>query len=195
MKNIESRRVLATTLAVLLFSTSGCSLIFVKPPSSTGHVAGPRRECTSSKLAPVLDTLFTGAQVARTAFAVGADDSVYDDPAQPLSRGADVGLGLGFTALFLGSAIYGYVNTSKCSKGSREPSDDDDLSPERWTSPTRQAPARSAQQPVEAPPSAPSSNAAVDQPPTTDQPGESNVPASALPSPGTPPPEPNATRP
>lgn len=59
-------------------------------------------QCTSSKVAPILDTLATGYQAVRTGFAVVAPDAAYDDAA--LSREADAGIGLGLTALFLGSA-------------------------------------------------------------------------------------------
>ena len=79
MKIVESRSVRATLLGALLFASSGCSLIFVQPPSSSGRIAGPRRECTRSKLAPILDSAFTAAELARTAYALSASDSVYDD--------------------------------------------------------------------------------------------------------------------
>jgi hypothetical protein len=196
MTIIESHATRALLGAVLLAS-SGCSFTFVHPPSSSGSAAGPRRACTSSKLAPVLDTIFTGAQVVRTAYALSASDSVYDDPTQPLSRGADVGLGVGFAALFLSSAVYGYVNTSECSKRGQGPSDaagaateDDDLSTETWTSPPHRKPGAAAKQPVEpaASPSPPGSDA---EPAPSVEPSESDPPADAPPSP--PPPAPSVT--
>lgn len=108
----------AVAVAALLVSTPGCSFIFVRPPSSgDGRIASTSRggDCTSSRLAPGFDTALGALEVVRTGMAVAADDSVYSDPKQPLSRGADIGLGLGFTALFVGSAIYGFVNTGRCS--------------------------------------------------------------------------------
>jgi hypothetical protein len=69
--------------------------------------------CTSSKAAPIIDTVLAGYEVVRTAAAVAASDRTYDD--LPISRGADIGLGLGFLALFGASAAYGYVVTSACS--------------------------------------------------------------------------------
>src|SRR3954464_7520626 len=112
----------AVAAFALLISTPGCSFIFVTPPSSSadGNVAStsPAGECTTSRLAPGLDSAFGALEVVRTGVALAADDSVYSDPKQPLSRGADIALGLGLTALFVGSAIYGFANTSRCSRQS-----------------------------------------------------------------------------
>lgn len=192
MKIIDSRCIRAAVLGPLLFASSGCSLIFVHPRSSTSYVSGPRRACTSSKLAPVLDTLFAGAQVVRTAYALSASDSVYENPAQPLSRGADVGLGVGFATLFVGSAIYGYVNTSACSKRRQDPSgpDDVDLSPEKWmTSPTPPKAAAPGEQLVQ-PAASPSPPGSVEPPAPPVAPADTDVPGDApsdptpLPAPG-----------
>ena len=104
---------------VLAFMSSGCSLLFVKGPpdaSSSEIISGPGAECTSSKLAPGFDTAFAGLEIVRTGLAASADDSVYQNPNQLLSREADVGLGIGFAALFLGSAIYGFATTERCTK-------------------------------------------------------------------------------
>lgn len=102
----------------LALSSTGCSFLFVTPPSSPepGTISTGGEKCTTSKVAPVLDTIFTGLEAARIVYAAAAPDSVYSDPKQPLSRGADIALGVGFAALFLGSAVYGYVNTAKCSE-------------------------------------------------------------------------------
>ena len=104
---------------LLAFASSGCSLLFIKGPSDTSHSQfrpGSSVKCTSSKVAPALDTVFAGLEVLRTGLAAGADDSVYNNPNQPLSREADIALGIGFASLFLGSAIYGYATTAACSK-------------------------------------------------------------------------------
>ena len=100
--------------SVLLVPTvTGCSYIFVSTPSTpSGGGMERANDCTSSKVAPVLDTVFGTLEVARTAVAVGNDDGDYVD--QPLSREADIGFGVGFTALFLSSAVYGYYFTSRC---------------------------------------------------------------------------------
>jgi hypothetical protein len=118
MKHIHSRSIVFCLAAVLGLGNSGCSFLFVSGPhsqKSPGRIAA-QVDCTSSKAAPVLDTIFGGLEVARVAYAASAPDSVYSNPNQPLSREADIGLGLGFAALFVGSAIYGYTVTSKCSE-------------------------------------------------------------------------------
>lgn len=99
-------------------SSTGCSLLFVNAPASPrpGTVVRVASNCTTSQVAPVLDSIFGGLEAARVVYAASADESVYRDPNQPLSRGADIALGLGFTALFVGSSIYGYVATGKCQK-------------------------------------------------------------------------------
>jgi hypothetical protein len=103
-------------VALTVTSCTGCSFIFVTPPStpSDGDVERPN-QCTTSAVAPGFDTLFGGFEVVRTVIAASAADSVYSDPDQPLSREADVGLGIGFTALFVSSAVYGFYYTSRCS--------------------------------------------------------------------------------
>ncbi|HWA75638.1 MAG TPA: hypothetical protein VG937_25055 [Polyangiaceae bacterium] len=97
---------------------------------------------------PILDTLLTGFEVVRTGLAIGADSSTYSDPNQPLSREADIALGVGFTALFLGSAIYGYSATARCDQGPRgeavQAAAPDTDPPERWSGPdTGQSAAKS----------------------------------------------------
>jgi len=100
--------------SALVPTITGCSYIFVSTPATPAGGGMERaNDCTSSKVAPVLDTVFGTLEVARTAVAVGNDDNDYMD--QPLSREADIGFGVGFTALFLSSAVYGYYFTSRCS--------------------------------------------------------------------------------
>ena len=107
----------AVLLGVVLLNT-GCSLLFVNRPPAAEEVSGRpwAISCTSSKAAPIVDTLVTGLEATRIALAVNAPDSTYQASDQPLSRGADIGLGLSFGALFLSSAIYGYVETTQCSQ-------------------------------------------------------------------------------
>jgi hypothetical protein len=107
---------------VLALVSTGCSFIFVRPPprGPVRLIAGAVQDCTSSKVAPIFDTLGVVAEGARIGYAATAPNKVYDDPNQPLSREADIGLGIGFAALFLGSAIYGYSNTSRCARRQAE---------------------------------------------------------------------------
>ena len=107
-------RILAAALMVCL---PGCSFLFVSPPPSNAGYAGSVRsiepvKCTTSKAAPVVDTVIAGLEGIRTGLALGAKDSAYQDA--PISRGADIGLGVGLFALFAASAAYGYVVTGNC---------------------------------------------------------------------------------
>lgn len=107
-----------TFVAVASFSVSslsGCSFVFVSgPPSHIGQ-GGPSGpvECTSSKAAPIIDTIIAGYQVFRTGYALSADDSAYVD--SPIKREPDIALGATLTAPFAGAATYGYIVTGHCS--------------------------------------------------------------------------------
>jgi len=56
--------------------------------------------------------VIAGFELVRTIIAVNADESDYQGAA--IDRGADIGLGLGFLALFGASAVYGFYTTSEC---------------------------------------------------------------------------------
>lgn len=100
---------------MLVSMLCGCSLIFVTPPPDRPPREGtpPDAECTTSNAAPIIDTGVAGFELIRTVLAIGAEDSDYNDA--PISRGADIALGLGFAALFGGSAAYGFDRTAACS--------------------------------------------------------------------------------
>jgi hypothetical protein len=99
---------------VLALACSSCSFIFVRPPHHAEdqftEASGGR--CTSSKVAPAVDGVIAGLESARTGLALSADSSAYQN--STLSRNADIGLGVGFTALFLASSIYGFYETGQC---------------------------------------------------------------------------------
>ncbi|MDP8999666.1 MAG: hypothetical protein M3O46_06100, partial [Myxococcota bacterium] len=83
--------------AILALECSGCSFLFVKGPPSEPENSR-LIECTSSRVAPAFDALFGGLEVIRTGVAVAASDSSYQNAA--ISRGADIGFGVAFSALF-----------------------------------------------------------------------------------------------
>jgi hypothetical protein len=131
--------------AASMVACGGCSLLFVTPPQSSGKIqTGAPKQCTTSRAMPVLDTILTGFEVVRTGLAIGADASVYSDPNQPLSREADIALGIGFTALFLGSAVYGYSATARCDRGSPPEAAPDTQPTERWSGASEQPRKRAA---------------------------------------------------
>jgi hypothetical protein len=59
-----------------------------------------------------VDAIIAGLQAARTGYAVSRTDSDYDG--MFLSRGGDIGLGVGLTTAFALSAIYGFAATGTC---------------------------------------------------------------------------------
>lgn len=158
---------------LLLSSTCGCSFIFVRTPPSGGqpNAGVGSRSCTSSKLAPALDTVFGGLQLVRTGLAASAPDSTYESKDAPLSREADVALGVGFATLFVSSAIYGFVNTAECSSRHHR----EDEGPPRSSDPPETWQASTPSRPAVAPPPA-----TVTPAPT--QPPAANGPAPPMPA-------------
>ena len=102
-------------LAASALTCTGCSLLFTKKaPDSIENVpvTAPVR-CTSSVWAPVIDSLVGSFQVVRTGMAISNDESDYPANAT-LTREADIALGASLAAVFLSSAVYGYVVTDEC---------------------------------------------------------------------------------
>jgi hypothetical protein len=97
---------------VALSMCSGCSFIFVQPPKDDDFHARGTRNCTTTPVAPVIDSLFTLTNLL-SAFYVANEDNVTN-------KGTAVGVGLGVAAFWLSSAIYGYYNTSQCAELARE---------------------------------------------------------------------------
>jgi hypothetical protein len=74
---------------VLALGCSSCSYIFVSGKPANVEALPPSEpvECTTSKAAPVLDTVFGALEVARTGYALSLHDSDYSG--QQLTRGAE----------------------------------------------------------------------------------------------------------
>ncbi len=108
------RRGLGVALIALSPGVSGCSFLFTTAPPSHAERLPPGAplECTTSKLAPALDTTFAAAEGVRTGLALAADDSNYED--KPIGRGLQVGVAAGLTALFAAAAVYGFSITGGC---------------------------------------------------------------------------------
>jgi hypothetical protein len=83
----------------------------------------PQSDCTSSRLAPVADALLTGYETFRVVYAAQASDQDYEDV--PIGRKTDLWLGVGWGAVFLSSAIYGAVMTSRCQRLKEGPGPDE----------------------------------------------------------------------
>src|SRR6188768_2120687 len=106
-----STRAVGALLRLPLLFSFGCSFVFVQGPPEQ-HAEMRYFDCVSSKAAPVLDGLAAGFEVVRTGVALAADEADYAN--FPLSRGADIAVGLGLTALFTAAAVHGFSATSDC---------------------------------------------------------------------------------
>jgi hypothetical protein len=119
-------------------------------------------KCTSSKLAPVIDTFLAGAHLVAGGYSLGRSDSDYSQA----DRKVEVGVRAGFLALFTTSAIYGYIHTGRCAAAKKErahrgddieepmapgQADSPPLKPSDPPTPAPPAPDPGAAAPVEAP--------------------------------------------
>jgi heme/copper-type cytochrome/quinol oxidase subunit 3 len=98
----------------LLLSTTGCSFLFVKPTKEPKP-----RECTSSRAAPIVDTLVGTYELVGAGVAAQSRDEDYEGE-ELRTRQSDMLFGATLGALFVSSAIYGYVHTADCSKAKSE---------------------------------------------------------------------------
>jgi len=110
--------VCSVVMMSLVGALPGCSFLFTTAPKTVPAHAESVSEyepsnCTTSKAAPIVDTVIAGLEGVRTGIALAADKSVYANA--PISREADIAFGLGFLALFTASAIYGFSVTGACS--------------------------------------------------------------------------------
>lgn len=69
------------------------------------------------------DALLTGYEAFRVGYAALASEQAY--AGSPIDRKTDLWLGVGFGAVFLSSAIYGTVATSRCQRLKEGPSPDE----------------------------------------------------------------------
>jgi hypothetical protein len=95
---------LVTSLACLL-TQPGCSWLFTTPPPKDFD-RHTYLECTTNRVPPVLDTIFTITNVASAIYVAGQENVQ--------NKGSAVGLGLSVATLWMLSAVYGYSGTSAC---------------------------------------------------------------------------------
>jgi hypothetical protein len=85
------------------------------PPSPRPPAPGfarPHVDCTSSNVAPILDTAAAVYQLAGVAYLSTLDDSRFAN--YPISRRSDMALGGALAAGFAGAAVYGYISAARC---------------------------------------------------------------------------------
>ena len=177
---MSSFRSLTSFVVLLAVANSGCSFLFVTPPPSQYKqpVARPEANCSTSVAAPVVDGIIGGYQLVRTAYALQADDRDYTNV--PISRGADIALGVGLSALFIASTVYGGVNVSQCKRLKHGPEGDDEGGggePKPWRIGPQPAEQQETWQTSPAPPAAHPASAAPASPPVA------APPAAAPPAP------------
>jgi hypothetical protein len=97
---------LATAISGLA-PTSGCSWYFVRPLSAESAGVG-YRDCTTSRIPPVVDTLFALTYVAEAIYVGGSDQATHKD------KDAAVAVGLALASVWALSATYGYWKTNEC---------------------------------------------------------------------------------
>lgn len=117
MKNALHTAIIISLATTVALSGTACSFTFTRRPPPN-HQQMASFDCTESRAAPVLDTIFTSYQVLRVAAAMGASDADYEGAA--LSRPVDIGFGLALGALGLASAAYGYSATGECRRARDE---------------------------------------------------------------------------
>jgi hypothetical protein len=99
----------------------GCSATLMTPvPADAARgQARPHVDCTSSYAAPIVDSVLGSYQLLGVGYAATRDDRDY--ARYPISRRADMAIGAGFAALFIGSAVYGYVSATRCRRVKQGP--------------------------------------------------------------------------
>ena len=105
--------------------SSGCSVAFMTPvpAGAAPGQARPHVDCTSSNLAPIVDSVLTAYELAGVGYAATLEDADY--ARYRISRKTDMALGVGFAALFAGSAVYGYVSAARCRRVKEGPPAED----------------------------------------------------------------------
>jgi hypothetical protein len=93
-------------LVVVLLLLPGCSWLFVDRLPEDRH-SHRDYDCTTSRTAPVVDTILTATNVASAIYVANQDNVKNKGPA--------VMLGLSVAAIWASSAVYGYRATSECS--------------------------------------------------------------------------------
>jgi hypothetical protein len=101
--------------AVALSWVGGCSWLFVTPVRS-GKSLTPNPACTDSAAAPVLDLIAASLQTVNACLALSSSNQVTQ------MQGS---FSLGFAAMYVSSAVYGFRNTSECTDLRRDDTIDD----------------------------------------------------------------------
>ena len=102
--------------AIFLRAMSGCSFARVSGPPAN-HAELPAFECTTSRLGPGLDTVWTILQALNIATAASQTDAEWADMYNgdpPIARGTALPMYVAFGALGAAGMYYGFSRTSRC---------------------------------------------------------------------------------
>jgi len=102
---------------------TGCSFALVSGPPAN-HQQLPVVECTTSRLGPILDMIWTGLQASNLVLAVATTNAKWDEqfaPEEaPFSRKTGIAMYSGFAALGAAGLYYGWTRTGACREAKAE---------------------------------------------------------------------------
>ena len=99
-------------IALVLALLSGCSFVFVsKPPPN--HAQLSHVECTSSRVVPILDIVWTALQTVNLLAAASMDDQEFEDDYK-VDRKLAMAAYATFAAAGGAGIYYGWTRTSQC---------------------------------------------------------------------------------
>lgn len=110
------------TLALVLCLASGCSLAFTSGPPAN-HRQLPTFDCSTSRVAPILDTLWTVLQLANLGLAASRTDAEWDemyDGDPPISRKGSIPLYGALAAVGAAGMYFGFTRTASCREAKTE---------------------------------------------------------------------------
>ncbi len=95
------------------------------PAYSAPGVARPHVDCTTSYLAPIVDSAVTVYQLASVAYVSTLDDSRF--ARYPITRKEDMAVGGVFATAWAGSAVYGFVSAAHCRRIKQGPPPNEEM--------------------------------------------------------------------
>jgi hypothetical protein len=117
----------AIVVAVTVLA-QGCSLAFVSGPPSN-HARLPAFECSTSKWAPVADSVVAGIQALNFAAAASSTDEKWHDAycqpgdrtcSPPAARGTTMAISAAVALVFGASLYYGFTRVGDCKDAKSE---------------------------------------------------------------------------
>jgi hypothetical protein len=109
---------LAGALTLLTFTSGGCSWIFMSKAPEPVVAPNYPVECTSSRAAPVLDSIFAGLYVVNAiayASVDSCDSASFDEVCfESSTKAAGIAVSAGLAAVLVASATSGFRSATRC---------------------------------------------------------------------------------